>query len=94
MNNDINTIVVDEAFGEILLSAVRYTLGRQTYIVSSTTKYVQSLIPKLDNHTIACMERDIRTAGNYGHETIDKPEWMKLLTVLQQEMQNRNIKPW
>ncbi len=89
-----NMIEIDDTFGQMMLSAVRYALGRQTYIVSTTTNYITYLIPKLDDKTLACMERDIRQAGNYGHETIDKPEWMKLLTALQSEMQTREIKPW
>ena len=92
--NKPNTIEIDDTFGQMMLSAVRYALGRQTYIVSTTTNYVAHLIPKLDNQTVSCMERDIREARNYGNETIDKPEWMKLLSALQAEMNTSNIKPW
>lgn len=92
--NKPNMIEVDETFGQMMLSAVRYALGRQTYIVSTTVSYIMFLVPQLDNQTIACMERDIRETKNYGSETIDKPEWMKLLSALQAEMTNREIKPW
>ena len=87
-------IEIDETFGQMMLSAVRYALGRQTSIVSTTINYITYLIPKLDDNILACMERDIRQAGNYGHENIDKPEWMKFLTALQSEMQTREITPW
>ena len=92
--NKPNPIEIDDTFGQMMLSAVRYALGRQTYIVSTTTSYVAHLIPQLNDHTIACMERDIREAPGYGSETIDKPEWMKLLSALQAEMNIRNLKPW
>ena len=92
--NKPNTIEIDDTFGQMMLSAVRYALGRQTYIVSTTTNYITHLIPQLDNQTVSCMERDIREARNYGSETIDKPEWMKLLSALQAEMNVRNFKPW
>lgn len=94
MQKQLNKVEIDETFGMMLVSAVRYALGRQTYIVSDTTRYITLLVPKLDDKTISIMERDIREAGNYGSESIDKPEWMRLLNVLQTEMNNRNINPW
>ena len=94
MSRKPNSIEVDNIFGQMMVSAVRYALGRQTYIVSTTTRYIAAILPKIDNHNLACMERDIREAGNYGSETIDKPEWMSLLKVLQEEMSKRNLKPW
>ena len=94
MSNKPNIVEIDDTFGQMMVSAVRYALGRQTHIVSTTTRYIAALLPKLDSQNIACMERDIREAGNYGSETIDKPEWMALLNVLQEEMAKRNIKPW
>lgn len=94
MSNKPNTVEIDDVFGQMMVSAVRYALGRQTYIVSTTTQYMTGLVKKLDNQNLACMERDIREAGNYGSETIDKPNWMSLLAVLQEEMKTRNIKPW
>ena len=89
-----NVVEIDETFGMMMGSAVRYALGRQTYIVSTTTQYVNHLLPQLDDRTISCMERDIREAPSYGHDSIDKPEWMRLLTALQDEMKKRNLKPW
>lgn len=94
MSNKPNTVEIDDVFGQMMVSAVRYALGRQTYIVSTTTQYMTGLVKKLDNQNLACMERDIREAGNYGSETIDKPNWMSLLAALQEEMKTRNIKPW
>lgn len=94
MSNKPNAIEIDETFGTMMVSAVRYALGRQTYIVSTTTNYIKFVAPKLDDRSLACIERDIRTASNYGHETIDKPEWIRLLAVLQDEMKKRNLKPW
>lgn len=94
MSNKPNTVEIDDTFGQMMVSAVRYALGRQTYIVSTTTSYILCLLSKLDDHNIACMERDIREASNYGHDSIDKPEWMRLLNALQEEMTKRNLKPW
>ena len=88
------TVEMNDVFNQMMISAVRYALGRQTYIVSDTTSYIAQLAPNLNDQTVACMERDIRTAYSYGDENIDKPHWMRLLLVLQEELNKRNIKPW
>ena len=89
-----NTITIDETFGEMMVSAVRYALGRQTHIVSTTTGYIASLLPQLDAQALCCIERDIRTAPSYGSENIDKPHWMALLIKTQEEINKRGLKPW
>ena len=94
MNTKLNTVIIDDNFKSMLISAVRYSLGRKTYINSITITYVESLIPQLDDHTIACIERDVRQTENYGDENIDKPEWLRLLKLLQDEMNKRRVNPW
>ena len=89
-----NMIAIDETFGEMMVSAVRYALGRQTHIVGTTTGYIASLLPQLDAQALCCIERDIRTAHSYGSESIDKPHWMALLTKTQEEINKRGLKPW
>lgn len=97
LNDDLN---------QMLMSAVRYALGRRTYIVSATCDYVSALIPKLSDQAICVMERDIREQDNwtrqlgdgtvidgYGDE-VDRKDWMVLLLKLQVEMTKRNLKPW
>lgn len=46
--NKIKTVEMDENFQEILVSAVRYALGRMTYIVGFTVDYISPLIKSLD----------------------------------------------
>ena len=89
-----NMIAIDETFGEMMVSAVRYALGRQTHIVGTTAGYITSILPHLDAQALCCIERDIRTAPGYGSESIDKPHWMALLTKTQEEMNKRGLKPW
>ena len=65
----------------ILISALRYALGRRTYIVSITTHYIEKEIPTLSEQCKAVMIQDIEKARSYG-DKIDKKEWMKLLEKL------------
>lgn len=83
-------INIDEDFEAIIVSSVRYSLGRRTYIVSLTCSYVNNLIPFLSDRTLYVMSRDIRNAPSLGDEYIDKPEWELLLTNITKELGKRN----
>lgn len=79
----------DEDFGAVLICAVRYSLGRMTYMPKLVMDYIRPLLPHLSRKTLFVMEKDIRTAGNYGSESIDKPEWMRFLAEVQKALENR-----
>lgn len=66
----------------MLLSAVRYALGRQTYIVGWTCEFIKNNLHLLEYKDIVIMIEDIKKCGYYGHD-IDKLEWLKLLNVLE-----------
>lgn len=87
----------DDNFGAVINCAIRYALGRQTYMPSLVIGVVRPMLPLLTPKTIACMERDIREAdkyGGYGNETIDKPDWLKFLSEIQTLMKEKEIEPW
>lgn len=79
----------DDNFTCILTAAIRYTLGRQTYMPSLVTGFIRPLLPYLTDKAIYLFERDIREAGDfaerafgerdkaYGDVNIDKPVWDK-----------------
>lgn len=79
----------DQDFGSMVISTVRYALGRQTYIVGDTCAFVRQLLPVLHPITLAVIERDIANAWSYGDEKIDKPYWMELLDDVTAEINNR-----
>lgn len=83
----------DDDFGCVLNCAVRYSLGRQTYMPHTVMSYIKSLLPHLTKRTLVCMERDIREAESfgvgYGSETIDKPAWLNFLQEVQNELSRR-----
>lgn len=75
----------DGLFEQMLVSSVRYALGRMTHIVSDTCDYVRKFLPHLNAGTIAVMIRDIEEAPSYGMD-IDKQQWDRLLSDLKAEM--------
>ena len=81
--------LADRDFGNMVISTVRYALGRQTYIVADTCVFVRQLLPVLHPITLAILERDIANAWSYGDEKIDKPYWMELLDDIEVEIEKR-----
>jgi len=85
-------------FGLILNCAVRYALGRETYMPSAVCSFIKPLIQNLTGRTIVTMIQDIEEPLNrniageraWGDPDIDKPEWMELLGLLKEEQTKRN----
>lgn len=67
----------------MLVSAVRYALGRQTYIVSWTCEFIKNNLHLLEYKDIAVIIEDIKKCRNYG-DKIDKQEWLNLLDILEE----------
>lgn len=84
----IKTVEMDENFQEMLVSAVRYALGRMTYIVGLTVDYIMPMIPDLETKYINIMIDDIDRQREYGME-MDRKDWMRLLAGLKAERDRR-----
>ena len=68
----------------MLLSAERYALGRQTYIVEWTCEFISNNLHLLLEKDKKVIIRDIKQQEEYGYgEWFDKEEWMKLLKILE-----------
>ena len=91
----------DDDFTCILIAAIRYTLGRQTYMPSLVTGFIRPLLPHLTDKALYLFERDIREAGDfaervfgerdkaYGDPHIDKPVWDKFYADVIAEQNRR-----
>lgn len=93
MSNQID--VTDDRFGAILNCAVRYCLGRKTYMPSLVIDYIIPLIPHLSNNTLFVFQRDVSDAesfGGYGDDRLDKPAWMYFLDAINKELSERESK--
>ena len=80
---------LERDFGTVRGCAVRYSLGRQTYMPSLVQQFINRNLKQIDSYSLAIMARDIKEAPSYGNETIDKPGWMNFLAVLEKELKDR-----
>lgn len=67
-------------FGCILTCAVRYALGRQTYMPGIVTDFIRPLLPYVSDKALYVFDQDItdqRYMGGYGDKSIDEPVWMR-----------------
>ena len=74
---------------QMLISAVRYALGRRSYIVNTTCGFIKSVKDKMSQRCIDIIIRDTKeeieryhrlemTCGDY----CDERDWLELLEVL------------
>lgn len=67
----------------MLISSVRYALGRRTYIVSETCEWVKRYGPLLETPYRDIMIRDIEEQERWGYgDSCDLERWMDLLEWL------------
>ena len=95
VSEPISIDIKDEDFGAVLICAVRYCLGRQTYMPGLIIGYVTPLLPHISDNTLRCMETDLSKPdlyGGFGHEKIDEPIWIKFRCNVQEEIQRRKEK--
>ena len=72
-------------YEHIVISAVRYALGRKTYIVELTVNYILQEIEedKLSDSCLNVIRKDIKEAKDYGMEC-DQKQWLKLLKRIEE----------
>lgn len=82
----------DDDFGLILNCAVRYSMGRETYMPHAVMRFITPLLTKLTTKTLVCMDRDLdepQIFGGLGHERIDAPKWREFHVAVKQELERR-----
>ena len=88
------TIEIDKNFETILLCAVRYAIGRRTYIPSLVIDYITPLLPYLSDNTLRLIANEIiehyTYEGGLGDEKIDRPYWEQFLRKIRLEIGGRN----
>ena len=87
--------IKDEDFGAILICAVRYCLGRHTYMPGLIIGYITPLLPHISDNTLRCMETDLCQPdlyGGFGEARINEPIWIKFRCDIQEEIQRRKEK--
>ena len=90
------TVEINKDFETILLCAVRYAIGRQTYIPSLVIDYITPLLPYLSEDVLKLIANEIighyTYEGALGDEMIDRPYWEQFLRKIRFEMGGRNEK--
>lgn len=96
----------NEHFGIICLCAMRYALGRQTYMPSLVQDFIRVHIEEIESGTIEIMIRDIDEADRImthrmpnGHDLkmdglgdtkIDRPGWERFRAFLKDKLKEKN----
>lgn len=81
----------DNHFDCVLVSAVRYCIGRRTYMPSVVTGWIMAHCRgQLEPNTVGVMIRDIEEAARRGDEFLgdecDRETWMEFLAWLKKEV--------
>lgn len=81
----------DDFFGAVLNCAVRYAIGRRSYMPGLVVGFIRPLIPHLSNKTLWCFEKDIaeEMPGGLGDPQIDAPKWIDFLGLVRAELKER-----
>lgn len=86
-------VAITDDFESMLICALRYAIGRYTYMPSVTIGYIRYLIPQLSAKTLFVMKRDIEEeVARYQHmerELYMADEWQKLAEDMMVEYLNK-----
>lgn len=89
----------DDDFGAILNCAVRYSIGRQSYMPSLVIRYITPLLPHISKKTLEVFKQDyesrkadeeINGFPMFGNLKLDKPLWDKFYVNVCAEIERRN----
>lgn len=84
----------DNDFRLIVLSAVRYAMGRNTYMPLVVTDYIKRHIWLMDDKFLVLAANDIRRHfGDYGEYEPNPALWQNLLDELEAEQRDRITRP-
>ena len=86
---------VDAEFGLIVTSAIRYAIGRMSYMPSVVCEFTLRYLPMLDIKTIHVMIRDItETMERWQGELADSELWLHLKAKAEEEKARRQSEGW
>lgn len=95
-NKNLYVKVGEDDFGLILNCAVRYAIGRKTYVPMSVVEYIVPLLTELNDTTIDCFISDLEEEqsmiengiGSWGFYE-DEKMWLNFLELCRNEKSRR-----
>ena len=86
-------VMVTQDFELMMISALRYAIGRYTYMSRVTIDYIRYLIPQLSSNTLFVMKRDI-TEEIERYQRMERElymvdEWQKLAEDMNMEYEKK-----
>ena len=86
-------VAITQDFELMMISALRYAIGRYTYMPSVTIEYIRYLIPQLSAKTLFIMQRDIEEEieryQRMERELYMDKEWQKLAEEINVEYEKK-----
>lgn len=82
----------DEDMGTLCICALRYCMGRETYMPSLVIGICTGLLPTFDDRDLYVMLRDcefVFESRRWGDDYIDRPTWEQWVERLKEEMARR-----
>ena len=89
----VGGVEINTDFESILVCAVRYAIGRKSYMPSMVIDYITPLLPYLSYWTLGLMAAEIidhNYEGGLGDKMIDRPYWIDFLQMIELEMEGRH----
>lgn len=93
LKHDVMIDPSSDEFGAVCNCAVRYCLGRRSYMPSLVCGYLTPLLSKLDDNTLFCFKRDIEEHKKDGFDfgdSCDYKTWKQFYTAVQKEIDGRS----
>ena len=88
-------VVVSQDFELMMICALRYAIGRGTYVPDMAISYIRYLIPQLSVKTLYVMKRDIeeevKTRQRLNRELYMAKEWAELAEDIGVEYQKKKV---
>lgn len=90
----MTVVEINKNFETILLCAVRYAIGRKSYMPSMVIDYITPLLPYLSEDVLKLIANEITEhdtyEGSLGDEMIDLPYWIEFLRKIRLEIGGRH----
>ena len=82
----------DEEFGTLVICALRYCHGRQTYMPKRVQDIVKVYLPELSDKDLRVIEEDLNDMRDYdfGDPVIDRPNWQRFQYAVEEERKRRH----